>query len=119
MADDSREVEATSQAQEATEEAGAGGVALEVDRLYWILGQLMEAIPQKRDWLDPALEEEAHEALRAYRIKKNGSSTSRSGSDADDLQFLRFLERYAPETMRSWRCTYERFGREHLSKTAL
>ena len=63
MADDSREVEATSQAQEATEEAGAGSVR-----------------------------------------------------DCEDLKFLRFLERYAPETMRSWRSTYERFGKEHVEK---
>jgi hypothetical protein len=39
-------------------------------RLVWTLSQLMGSLPQKRDWLDPAIEAEARELLKEFwRVK--------------------------------------------------
>lgn len=36
----------------------------EVQRLRWIIRQMLDCLPAKRDWLDPAVEREARDAAK-------------------------------------------------------
>ena len=40
-----------------------------MNRLLWLLRQIITSLPQKRDWLDPDLEREAKEILKQPELK--------------------------------------------------
>jgi hypothetical protein len=40
----------------------------EIERLRWLLGQIISELPQKRDWFNPDIEREVRERLRALDV---------------------------------------------------